>query len=481
MRPIIVSGVVSFLLWSLMLWLSRGFGYEISNADTPTAAYVCLFSLIWVVFAITFWLLRNSAPARRTTWAIVGFGIGFRVLMVFGEPIHENDFYRYLWDGRSTVNGVNPFLYEPAAVWLNEFEIEDLYIEKETGMRFEGRPWSEADDVRLAKLRQLRDENPDSYWRIGHHQIPTIYPPASQAMFAVSAFFFGDSLIGFRLVLLVFDVAAIFLILCLLKQLGRNPAWVIGYAWSPLIVLEFSNRAHLDVMPIAFTLLAIVCVGARRPVSAAAGLVVGVLGKYFSGILFPILFRPNWRGFLVYALCGIAIAAAFLPFVLWQGAGIGRVFHGLGVYTEDWQNHGGVFLIVDKLCGLVLPTAESSYLPAKLVVAILFLGFVAWNAFSPTPDHETLVKKCFRVFAVFFLLNPTAFPWYFAWVVPFLCVFPRPSWIFLMLTLQFYYLGFHGKYAISSAVWLGFPAINWLTWGGFGIVWAIEQGLRWKK
>ncbi|MFT5468320.1 MAG: alpha-1,6-mannosyltransferase [Verrucomicrobiales bacterium] len=493
MKSVAVIGAISLALWGLMLWLSiglpvgpgselaNGFGYDVPNNDTPTAAYFGLFALIWVGFAFCGWRVWKAASSWRLAWVIVCFGIGFRIFMLFSQPVHENDFYRYLWDGKSLVHGFNPYLYEPAALWMNELDVEEPLLEPETGTWFQGRLWTEADDARLKELRSLRDENPEAYNRIGHSQIPTIYPPAAQAMFGVSSFFFGDSVVGFRVVLMVFDLAAMLLILCLLKQLGRNPAWILFYAWSPLIIVEFANSAHLDIAPIAFTLLAIFCVGARKPASAAAGLVVGVLGKYFSGFLLPILFRPNWRGILIYGGCGAAILAAFVPFFFWQDAGIAQVFRGLTTYTEDWQNNSGAFLVIDQICGFIVPASETSYLPAKIVVAVIFLGFIAWLAFTATPDHETLVKKCFWVMTVFFVLNPTAFPWYFAWVVPFLCVFPRPSWLILMLTLQFYYLGFHDDYAISTAIWLGFPVINWLTWGIFAIVWGIEQVIVFKR
>ncbi|MEM7014511.1 MAG: hypothetical protein AAF585_23875, partial [Verrucomicrobiota bacterium] len=408
---------------------------------------------------------------------IVGFGVVFRVIMLFGEPIHENDFYRYLWDGKSLINGVNPYLYEPAALYMYEQGIEEDYLEPITETTLRGRVWTTDDIERLEVLRQLRDENPTPFYRIGHWQVPTIYPPTAQLMFGASQAMFGDSLVGFRIVLMFFDLASMALILVLLRKLDRNPAWIVFYAWSPLIITEFINSAHLDIMPIAFTLLAIVLAINGRRIPAAAGLVVGILGKYFSGFLFPILIRPNWRGLLIYVISGIAVLLAFAPFLVWQFAGL-EVFRGLGVYTERWQNNSGAFLAIDQLVSVLVPAAADTYIYGKLVVAILFLGFIAYLAFTETPDHESMVRKCFCALAMFFFLNPTAFPWYYGWVIPLLCLFPKPSWLVLSLSLQLYYLDFHDEYPIIYESWLGIPVLNWVTWGSFGVIWIAEQFLR---
>lgn len=504
-RPIILvnlAGFVSAALWATLAWITRGlpesivqqllalspefaqgfvaelrhgFWYDVDNNEMPTVAYLAIHAVLWLVFALTGWRLwRAKLAGWGSAWVVVGFAIVFRVLMLFSEPIHENDFYRYFWDGKSLINGVNPYLYEPAALWMYENDIEKPLDEPISGTHLRGRPWTEADAERLDFLASLRDENPVPFQRIGHWQVSTIYPPAAQALFAMS----GDSLLRWRLILLIFDIGVIGLILLLLRQLGKNPAGVIFYAWSPLIIVEFANSAHYDVAPIAFTLLAIVCLGAGRRTSAAAGLVLGTLAKFFSGFLVPICFRPCPKNLILYAGCALAVLAPFVPFVLWQDAGFAQVFRGLSTFTNDWHNNGGIFSVIDKLATAVIPAARNSFLPAKAIAAGIFLVFIATLTFTPTPNHETLVRKCFWAMALFFVLNPTAFPWYFAWVIPFLCVFPRPSWILLMLTLQLYYLDFHDDYPVTQAKLLGLPVLNWITWGLFGMVWLAEEAAR---
>src|SRR5687768_81156 len=76
--------------------------------------------------------------------AIAGFAL------VIAPSVLSEDVYRYVWDGRVLRHGISPYRYAP-------------------------------DDPALAALR-------DEGWRrINNPEIPTIYPPLAQALFAVAA------------------------------------------------------------------------------------------------------------------------------------------------------------------------------------------------------------------------------------------------------------------------------------------------------
>ena len=493
---IIGAGLVSALLWALLTWISQGlpaglvenlaqhspsflrgfvvelehgFHYDVDNNDMPTVAFLVLQGLLWLILCGLVWRLWKKSVSRWDVWLILGFALLFRVILLGSVPIHENDFYRYLWDGKSLRHGINPYLYEPAALFMYEHGIKAPFDEPVTGVTLNGREWTEADGSRLEHLMQLRDENPDSYYRIGHWQISTIYPPVAQAVFVVSSALFGDSLLGLRIVLLGFDVGCILLILALLTYLRKPRANLLIYAWSPLVLVEFTNSAHYDAVPVFFILLAIWCFVRQRLWGGVFSLAASGLSKFFGLFILPILYPPRPAQFWRYLAVGAIMVIPFVPFVFWQGAGWSQVLGGLSSYTTHWQNNSGIFLVVDKLIG------AETYLPAKIVIAIGYLIFLARISLTPTPNHETLLRKCFWAMGVFFVLNPTAFPWYYGWVLPFVCFFPRCSWMVLMPLLSLYYLDFHDSYSLSFIQFASIPLINWIIWGTFGIVWIAEQ------
>ena len=195
---------------------------------------------------------------------IIGVAALVRVIAIFGEPIHENDFYRYLWDGKVALSGVNPFQFSPG----------------------------EAAD--LQQFEQLIAENPEFHSRIGHPDIPTIYPPAAQLVFLGSVSVFGWSVIGLKAIFVIFDLASVGLLLSLLSKFRKNPAWVILYAWNPLVIKEIANSGHYDAVPVFFCLLAFWLVvsthGSLLLRAALIGIVLalGTLAKYFAVVFLPL-------------------------------------------------------------------------------------------------------------------------------------------------------------------------------------------------
>ncbi|MGD8779206.1 MAG: hypothetical protein PVH88_09635 [Ignavibacteria bacterium] len=45
--------------------------------------------------------------------AIIIFGLVVRIILTPTFPVLEDDFYRYLWDGAVTANGINPYEHAP--------------------------------------------------------------------------------------------------------------------------------------------------------------------------------------------------------------------------------------------------------------------------------------------------------------------------------------------------------------------------------
>ena len=61
-----------------------------------------------------------------------------------------------------------------------------------------------------------------------------------------------------------------------------------------------------------------------------------------------------------------------------------------------------------------------------------------------------------------FLLSPVQNPWYLGWMVPFLCYFPRNSWVLLTGLVGLYYLDFYFDYQNMKQfnpwiVWVEYP------------------------
>ncbi len=455
--------------------LAHGFAPDLNQDDMPTAAFLAVQGALWIVMFCTGWQLLRRPDSPVVLVTILGFALLFRLLLLPVQPIHSADAYRYLWDGKSTLAGVNPYLYEPAALVMRE-----RGIDKPTeidGRFYRGRPWTQSDEQRLDRLAALRDGNPELYERITDANLPSADPPFAQGCFALASRLFGSSTLGFKSVVVFFDLGVIVLLLRLLKRLGLRRSGVIFYAWSPIVLMTFANAGHWDSIPL-FVFLGSISLAMRRK-TWEGSLVLATAGLGQAGLLaqVPVLFRLSWRHLLAWLFIGLLVAGAFAPFVVWQNAELAPILNGLR-WTESQQPAlPGVFLAVERLCGAIVPTRADSGLLALVFCGLLFAVFLILRTSRPVPDHRSVLRKSFAVAASLFLLSPAASPGQMVWVIPFLCAFPKPSWLLLMLTIQATYLQFHTDYSGLGSPSAVIPWVHLAVWGSFFLVCLLDPVL----
>ncbi len=499
-RVLLLVGGVSALLWGLLAgmtrglpvpWLRRfealtgglwsgaihrmgnGFSYDLPNDAMPTAAYLILQTVLFGLMLIAFTRLRRVPASRRDLGMVIGFAVLFRVLLIPAEMIHENDIYRYLWDGKVLRHGINPYKYAPSDLHMFEMGFtDDRYVPLE-GVVYPGRRFTPREEQELSRLLILRNRDRRAFERIGHKQVPTIYPPSAQALFAVLAWIREDSVLFYKTVFVIFDGGVILLIIGFLRRLGRNPAEVLLYAWSPLILKEYADSGHYDPWAVFLTLAALRSVLDGRRMRAAVGLAAAALSKFFAILLWPVLWRRvRWEGALLFAG---AVAAAYVPFVLLDETSPIQVFNGLSTYGREWVYNASLFAVVRALLGRIAPAWGEDLIPAKVVCGLLYLGWLAWICRRPAADDRVLLGRAFMAVGGLFLFNPMGAPWYYGWVMPFVCLFPRPSWILLSGLLPLSYLNFRSDVSWIHLTFGGIPLLNWVIYLPFFLLLAWEE------
>ena len=281
-----------------------------------------LLALFGVAFGLSLMALRVAIrlPDDRRLLTIVWAGaIVFRLTVLLSDPIEEIDLYRYVWDGAVSTRGVSPFRYSPQQV-LASSAADEL-----------------PDD--LARLVRLRDSSPELaaiLRRVHFGELPTIYPPVSQVVFAASSWFTPEgSSVPTRLTLMkslfvAFDFATLALVLRLLRQTGRNQGWAIAYGWCPLVIKEIGNSGHLDALSTCLMTLAVSLLlsaltqSSEQParqrwlsVGAAFALALGVGAKLYPVVLAPLLLwslarRVNFKTSLLAAVVFVTVCLTVL-------------------------------------------------------------------------------------------------------------------------------------------------------------------------
>jgi hypothetical protein len=391
-------------------------------------------------------VVAGRRPPPRTA-LLLGTGLLLRTLALPSSPVLEDDFNRYLWDGAVAASGLSPYAFPPSAVL----------------------------DGSVAVPRTLLVESLDSggvLRRVNHSRLTTIYPPVAQAAFLLAHRIQPFSLPALRGVLLVFDLASALLLILLLKELALPAGLILVYWWNPLFVRETFNAAHLDVLLVPLLVAAFLLRLRGRTLGAAAFLALATGVKLWPVLLAPLLLAPGLRPTRMAAaasvLYGVLTAALLVPMAVHAAAPSA----GVVAYASGWTMNGAFFPLFSALLAPLLGPAG-----VRIALAAAFAGLALFVARTVPSNPVALLRRASVVPAALLLLGPTAFPWYFTWLLPFLTLAPG---VLLVLTaaLPLYDLSFAFEYAGHAALFdrLVVP-LEWLpVWAA--LAWVALQRVR---
>lgn len=404
--------------------LSYSFPYGVDVTQAPLALYitVALFAGgLWALLTFQTRAVKKAAPAL---WVILALGLFMRGAMFFSIPVLEDDSYRYLWDGAVTAKGIDPYKYAPAEVAQNSVF---------------GTSEHEAHSPDLKQLEALAEQHPEAHSRINFPYVSTIYPPLTQAAFAVAHWIDPFGLNGWRWVLLLSDLVTFGLLLSVLKAFQRPAVWISLYWWNPVVIMQGFGAGHMDLLVLPFLLFALLMAKSKRTGLASLALAGGAVVKIWPVLLFPFLLRPLLRRpilALVYSIgFGVTVLAMLLPQVVHAVAPEA----GLNAYASDWRTHAFVFAILEDF---VLAPLEAPGQAARLIVAMAIISLTGFLALRFGDDVSRLPSLWAVVIAALILLSPTGYPWYFIWLAPLLPFLPRFGLIALFAFAPLYWLRF---------------------------------------
>lgn len=432
--PWIIGGGALIGAAILLAWLSPRFAYGIDLIDKPVlwlAAGLVAAGLVYAAALPN--LIARSLDLRDTSGAIVlaiiiSAGLLARLILFASEPVLEDDFYRYLWDGGVTAAGSNPYAVAPT------------------------------DAAASAAL------SPDAALildRVGHADLRTIYPPTAQAAFAAAHLIEPWSLTAWRGIVLILDAATLGLLLMLIKDAGRSPLWAALYWWNPLVIVSLSNGAHMDVVILPSLLLALLLAGRGRIIPAAAALALAIGAKIWPVLLLPLILRPALNApRVLFAAAGVLMTLLVLQAWPILSAGIDDT-SGFLAYAQSWQRNSALFPLVEGTASfLVGPDAAGSVSRATLAGLCGFVALAA--AWQPTATTGQLMTRSALVVTALLLTAPAQYPWYLVWLAPFLAFLPLPGLLLLTATLPLYYTAFYFAPRHEIGIYNG--VIVWLAW-----------------
>jgi hypothetical protein len=356
-----------------------------------------------VVFVAAIILLARSPIRSRTARGIVlGFGAVLQVIAIHRPPVDSDDDFRYLWDGKVQLAGIDPYRYAPSSPALAS--VRDHYLF----------PSGACGHYPL----------PDgTCTRINLPTVHTIYPPVAEAVFAlVRGVSFGR---GGQFPLQLAAALGALVVAFLLARQSR-PLWTVAlWAWCPVTVIELGNNAHIDWLAVLLGVLALTASARGR--FALAGVLLGgaFATKLYPGLLgVTMLKRRPW---VVVAVAISTVVVVYLPHIFAVGTSV------IG-YLPTYLNQGGYGNGHQyRLLALVLPTVACAPVAALIVVTV-----IGWALARTDPDHPE--RSALLVMGTSILVATPTLPWYTVLLLALAALAARPEWLGVVIAPTIEYL-----------------------------------------
>lgn len=453
-------GALAIASEAVYVWLVR---LNAIDGLRPVSTFVAAMMALFAMYGLAFLLFRWVRFQMKAGITIVMLGaVIFRITLIpAGLPhdatapellqevradlqgkavsfdrylLYDDDIWRYLWDGHVWASSVNPFRFAP-----DDSRLDYLTATTAVDETTASTPWQD-----------IRDN-------INHARVPTIYPPLAQVVFRLSHAIAPGSVIALKAILVAFDLLTLLLVYLVLRNQGSHPAWLLLYAWNPLLIKVVAGSGHIDVLVGALLALTAYLLVKRAYLSAALALSGAVLVKLAPVVLIPFLAkRIGWRRSLVIP---VVLLTAYLPFFHSGWA----VFAGLTKFAREWEFNSAFFLVMRFLAR---PFAMDPALVAREVGAPTILATTVW--FWQRDDGQPVTfSQVASVLGALILFSPTVMPWYLVWLLPLAVISRQSIWIWFtgLVCLAFFVMA-NGTLAVPVlALEYGvFLAIALQTW-----------------
>ena len=362
--------------------------------------YVVIFLFLSTLYLGGVILVLKTIPKASSSRVLIGIiilsAIIFRLSLIPSEPtVLSKDMYRYIWDGRVQQNGINPYQYPPGA----------------------------------DELENMRDDR--IFPNINRKDYPTLYPAGAQVFFRIFHALAGDSVAGFKAIMVLFDTLTVLVLIALLQNHGLNSARIIIYAWNPLVIFEIAYSGHLEGLTVFLMVTALYLAAIHKNFAGVFMLALAAAVKMYPALLLAAFLN---RGGRVKGLATFVatILVLYLPFL---GAG-SKMSGFLPVYLKN--PYESFNLGLKYLLMRLFPGFDYYLLSLLFILCLAGAGLVVFFKNKKDPD---ISWYAYILTGWLMILMPASLhPWYVILIIPFVAIYPGAAWLMFSCTVTLSYL-----------------------------------------
>jgi hypothetical protein len=396
-----------------------------------------IFTLLWIIpiIYISYFLPRENFLSLTISYSIAfgGFlwltlrsnlstnnllflGIALRSILFFAEPELSNDYYRFIWDGRMSLLGLNPYLSLPE-VWVNTNP-------------------------------EIINNAPELYKGMGalngsHY---TCYPPINQLYFILSSLFHDSTSYGsalwMRFFIFISEIGMTLVGIRILKKINLNPNRIHLIWLNPFFILETHVNLHFEGVMIFYLALAFWYILKKNIWLGGIFFALSIAVKAIPLIFLPVFLKFfGFKKFIQFGLItGLSLIVLFTPFLSTE------LYHNfmnsIELYFTNFEFNASIYYIIREI-GYHVKGYNIIQSVGKITPFVLIAFTVIISLLRKNKQFNDLILSLLLVISFYYFTATTVHPWYIILVV-FISIFQKKFhfpilWSFLLIFSYYAY------------------------------------------
>jgi len=334
-----------------------------------------------VLFGSYYFIVKNQKI--KESW-LSYLAVLFRLLFLLAIPNLTQDFYRFVWDGRLILEGLNPYLHTP-----NELMESSIGLFPQMNTLYEG----------MGALSAKHYSN---------------YPPVHQMPFIIAAFISKHSILGsivvLRLILISADLGILVFGKKLLKKLNKPTRTMYWFILNPLVIIELTGNLHFEGLMLCLFIMSLYFIHSKKLHMAAVVMALSIAVKLVPVLSLPLfLNKLGWKkSVLFYSVTAAVFIILFIPFFSF---GLLENFSAtIGLWFSNFEFNASVYYFLKGTLENI--NGVSVINSMGIIVACVVTLQTSYLLLKKRKETSQIILMILWILSGYYFISTTVHPWY---------------------------------------------------------------------
>ena len=334
-----------------------------------------------VLFGSYYFIVKNQKI--KESW-LSYLAVLFRLLFLVAIPNLSQDFYRFVWDGRLILEGLNPYLHTP-----NELMESSIGLFPQMNTLYEG----------MGALSAKHYSN---------------YPPVHQMPFIIAAFISKHSILGsivvLRLILISADLGILVFGKKLLKKLNKPTRTMYWFILNPLVIIELTGNLHFEGLMLCLFIMSLYFIHSKKLHMAAVVMALSIAVKLVPVLSLPLfLNKLGWKkSVLFYSVTAAVFIILFIPFFSF---GLLENFSAtIGLWFSNFEFNASVYYFLKGTLENI--NGVSVINSMGIIVACVVTLQTSYLLLKKKKETSQIILMMLWILSGYYFISTTVHPWY---------------------------------------------------------------------